>query len=156
MSETQWTLAGLLIVLVGALGAYTVTKLLAAGADHEKAAVAAVTEKAQAFADLQSRVWAAKVADATTARQGEIDALQNTVLAPTALSVRKYTLSAGVPANPAPAAPSPGAAPGGVVCGGLVPGSSDEVRDFDRARAADQLTADYRLLYESWPVQPPR
>jgi hypothetical protein len=155
--EAKLVLLGLIVAVIVAGSAFTVTKLLAAGADREKAAVQAVTEKAQAAADIQSKTWQQKLDDAESAHAVEVSSLANTQLQPVSLVVPKYTLSPSMPASPTTPIPAPAAAAAGQFSCSLVPGSSAEMRDFERAAQADQLAADYRLLYTSWPtVSPPR
>jgi hypothetical protein len=98
--------------------------------------------------------WQARLTTAQSARQGEIDAANDAALKPFNISVQRYTLSSAVPASTP--ATGGGAAPaaGGVVCASVLQESPEQLRaDFAAAQRADKLTADYRDLYNSWPVE---
>jgi Tfp pilus assembly protein PilE len=141
------------LLIIAAFGAYSL-HLLDAGKAEEKAAVFEVEQKAEEKAQATEAAWGVKLATAQTARQGEIDAAKDAALKPFTLSVSKYTLRAAVPFNSAAPGGSASPASGGDVCSGLVPGSPGEMRSFDDAKSADQLIADYRLLFNSWPSAP--
>lgn len=146
----------LIIALLGG-GALFCIHLIDAGKDEEKAAVFAVQQKDEAKAAAETAGWKSQLADAKLARQEEIDhamdAALNPVTSPVAPGVvQKWALSPAVSASPAPPGASASAAGSGPVCSGLVPGSSAEMRSFNDAKSADQLIADYRDLYNSWPT----
>lgn len=155
--ETKLLVLGLTIAVIVAGSAFTVTKLLSAGADHEKAAVAAATAQAQHSADLQTATWQGRAAVAEQnlgSEHAAIDALRSGL---SALRVPVSPAHAGLPASPA--APAGGAAPAApVVRQSVVCESSEDLRsDYGQALAADAVSADYRALYQAWPsVQPPR
>jgi hypothetical protein len=155
LTAEQNLIAGLLLALMVALGfgLYSV-HLIDAGKADEKAAVFAQEQKDEAKAAALTASWQTQLTTAQTARQGEIDAAKATFLAPVPISVQHYTLSSAVPASPAAAGGSAAPAASGPVCSGLVPGSSGEMRSFAEAQSADQLIADYRDLYNSWPKAP--
>jgi hypothetical protein len=155
LTAEQNLIAGLLLALMVALGfgLYSV-HLIDAGKADEKAAVFAQEQKDEAKAAAQTLVWNQTLSDARTAREKEIDNAKDAALKPVSLSVQRYTLSSAVPASPAAAGGGAAPAASGPVCSGLVPGSSGEMRSFAEAQSADQLIADYRDLYNSWPVEP--
>jgi hypothetical protein len=153
--ETKLVILGLIVAVVVAGSAFTVTKLLAAGADREKAAVEAVTLKAQKEADAQTLTWQQRLDQSENAHAMELANVRAESLGPVSLVVPKYTLVPRVPANPAAPSDDKRTASAGELPCSLVPGSSAEMRDFERARAADVMAADYRLLYDSWPTMPP-
>jgi hypothetical protein len=152
LTAEEKLLGALLLSLIAALtfGLYSL-HLIDAGKAEEKAAVFAQEQKDEAKAALIEKGWQNQLTTAQTARQGEIDAAKDAALKPYVVSVQRIALRPAVSGGaPAPAA-SASTAAGGVVCGGVVPGSSGEMRSFERAQAADQLIADYRDLYNSWP-----
>jgi hypothetical protein len=146
--------AALLLALILALcfGLYSI-HLIDAGKAEEKAAVFKQQQKDEAAAQVITASWQARLTTAQSARQGEIDAANDAALKPFNISVQRYTLRSAVPASTP--ATGGGAAPaaGGVVCPGVLQESSEQLRaDFAAAQRADKLTADYRDLYNSWPV----
>lgn len=153
VEEKLW--AALLCVLIVCLcfGLYSI-HLIDVGKADEKAAVFKVQQEDEAKAALVTAAWQKQVANAATARQGEIDAAKDESLKPVdVVQLQRLTLSSAVPFNSA--APSgASAAASGSVCSGLVPGSPQEMRSFNDAKSADQLIADYRLLFNSWPSAP--
>jgi hypothetical protein len=154
--ETKLLVLGLIVAVVVAGSAFTVTKLLAAGADHEKAAVAAATAQAQHAADIQTATWAGRATAAETAQGAEhasIDALR------AGLSALKLPVSAPATRLPAsPAAPASAGAPAAPVVRQVVvcEASNDLRSDYGEALRADGVAADERALYNAWPsVSPP-
>lgn len=154
--ETKLLVLGLTAAVIVGGSAYTITRLLAAGADREKAAVLEATQKAQALADIQTKTWQQRLDTAENQHDQELRDVQSRALQPVSLVVPKYTVLSSVPATPAAPADDKGTARTGEFPCSLVPGSSAEMRDFERARAADVMAADYRLLYDSWPMPPPK
>lgn len=134
------------------------------GKAQEKAAVFEQEQKDIKAAQLTEKDWREQLDTARTARQKEIDDAKAAALKPVEPSsvpakavgalpariVYLRTVSPAMPASTSPAA-STGSAASGPVCSGLVPGSPAEMRSFDEAKSADQLIADYRDLYDSWP-----
>jgi hypothetical protein len=152
IEEKLW--AGLLVVLIAFLlfGLFTV-HLIDVGKADEKAAVFAIEQKDAQKAAAETAGWNLKLSDATAARAKELADAQDMALKPIAtVSLQRYTLSPAVPASPAASGGGAAPAASGSVCSGLVPGSSGEMRSFDEAKSADQLIADYRDLYNSWPI----
>lgn len=155
--EAKLIILGLIVAVVVAGSAYTVTRLLAAGADHEKAAVAAATAQAQHAADVQTATWAERAATAEAnqgAEHAAIDALRSGL---SALRVPVGAAPTRLPANPAPPA-SAGAAAAPRLREVVVCEASQDLRsDYGDALRADGITADYRALYDAWPtVSPPK
>lgn len=156
LTAEQNTIAGLLIALIAAVGfgLYSI-HLIDAGKAEEKAAVFKQQQKDEAAATAQTLVWNKTLSDARIAREKEIDNAKDAALKPFNLSVQRYTLRSAVPASTP--ATGGGAAPaaGGVVCSSVLQESSEQLRaDFAAAQRADTLTADYRDLYNSWPLEP--
>jgi hypothetical protein len=148
-------IAGLLVLAGIFLGTVILfDHLIDVGKADEKAAVFAQEQKDEEKAAAQTADWQSQLTNAQTARQGEIDAAKDESLKPiSVVSLQHYALSPSVPASTSPAASSSSAA-SGPVCSGLVPGSPAEMRSFNDAQSADQLIADYRDLYNSWPMIP--
>jgi hypothetical protein len=157
--EAKLIILGLIVAVVVAGSAYTVTRLLAAGADHEKAAVATATAAAQHTADIQTDSWRARAAAAETSQGVEHASIENLRVTLAALAVPGgvpgRTAAPRVPASPiAPASAGAPAAP--VVRQSVVCEASEDLRsDYGDALAADAVVADYRSLYDSWPFSPP-
>lgn len=123
-----------------------------AGETHAQGVYAAAALKAQQRADAQSTEWSQHYADAASQHAAEVAELKSLTPVPSVLRV--YT-RADLPANPpTPERATP--APGGLVCPNVLPESPASVSDFDNAKRADELAADYRELYDSWPMPPPR
>lgn len=154
--EAELTVFGLVVVLVLGAAAWYTTHLLAAGKDEEKAAVAAVTLKAQAAADVQSANWQTQLTLSEQAHAAELNQLAADDIGPATVSVRKLTIAAaGVSSNSA--APSGVIAPGagGQLPGGVVCESSRQLSDaYAERQRADRMNADYRELYDAWPAPP--
>jgi hypothetical protein len=155
LTAEEKLMAALLLSLIAALtfGLYSL-HLIDAGKAEEKAAVFEVEQKAEQKAQATETLWQAKLTSAQTARQGEIDAANDAALKPVSLSVPKYTLRAILPAGAPAAGASTAPAAAGVVCSSVLQESPEQLRaDFAAAKRADLLTADYRDLYNSWPVE---
>jgi hypothetical protein len=156
--EAKLMLLGLIVAVVVAGSAYTVTKLLAAGADHEKAAVANATAQAQHSADIQTAAWQGRAATAEQnlgAEHASIDNLRAGLAA--LVRVPVSAPAARLPASPA--APVSGAAPAAaVIHSSVVCETPDLLRsEYGEALRADTVAADERVLYAAWPsVSPPR
>lgn len=151
--EEKLALAIVLIIALLGGGALFCIHLIDAGKAEEKAAVFQAEQKAEQKAAQIEKTWQAQLAAAQSARQGEINAALEESLKPVAtVSLQRYTYSPAVPASPAAPGASASPAASGSVCSGLVPGSSAEMRSFNDAKSADQLIADYRDLYNSWPT----
>lgn len=158
--EAKLVLLGLIVAVVVAGSAFTVTKLLAAGADHEKAAVAAATLAAQHSSDLQSATWQARAVAAETSQGAEHAAIDQLRGAVGSLGVSiGANRPVQVPGAARPAA-STGAATAPVVRQVVVCEASEDLRsDYRSALDADALAADFRSLYDAWPslaAPPPR
>lgn len=144
-------LAGLALVLAFALFCI---HLINAGKAEANSVIEKERAVAVAQAATQTAQWTGTLADATTKHQKEIDALTTQFVAtPVSAPVVRYLPSpTGVPASSGtpngPSTPS-----GGSTCAGVLPESPAELQDeFDAAKRDDILVADYRLLYNGWPV----
>lgn len=156
--EAKLVLLGLIVAVIVAGSAFTVTKLLAAGADREKAAVEAATLHAQAAAAEVSATWKDRATTAETNQGNEhaqIAALRDAVTT-VADRVRERPAVPQLPAAAHPSgSPSPAAA--AVVRASVVCESSDDLRsEYREALRADDLAADARALYTAWPLPPPK
>lgn len=153
--EAKLTILGLTVAAVVLGGAYAVTELLAAGRAENAAKVEQLTIKATADAARQTATWQARASAAELAHQGELNALKDRLLVPTAVSVSRLTLAgtAAVSANPAAAGsdhPATGEFHANVVCE-----SPGLLRiEFAEAQRADALAADARELFDAWPISP--
>ena len=147
--------AALLVALILALcfGLYSI-HLIDAGKAEEKAAVFKQQQKDEAAAAAQTVVWNKTLSDARIAREKEIDNAKDAALKPVNLSVQRYTLRPSVPASTPATGGGASPAAAGVVCSSVLQESPEQLRaDFAAAQRADTLTADYRDLYNSWPVE---
>lgn len=152
--EAKLVLLGLIVAVVVAGSAFTVTKLLAAGADREKAAVEAATLHAQAAAAEQTTTWKdrATVAENNQGTEHAQIAALRAAVSTVADGLRDRPAAPQLPtvAHPAGGVP-PAAAP--VVRASVVCESSDDLRsEYREALRADDLAADARALYTAWPV----
>jgi hypothetical protein len=156
--EAKLLVLGLTVAVVVAGSAYTVTALLAAGADREKAAVEAATMKAQSAATAVTEAWQGRATAAETNQGNEHAAIDALRAGLSALSVPNGagTVHAGVLANPRPAGGSAASAAAVVRQNVVCPSSNDLRSDYGEALRADGVVADERALYNSWPVSPPR
>jgi hypothetical protein len=154
--ETKLLVLGLTVAVIVAGSAFTVTKLLAAGADHEKAAVEAATVQAQHSADLQTAAWAGRATAAEQSQGAEHASIDSLRAGLDALRVPVSAPLPRVPAAPTAADSRPAPAPA-VVHSSVVCASLDSLRsDYGEALRADGLAADARALYDAWPTaQPP-
>lgn len=141
--------AGILFLI----GALFTQHLLDAGKAEEKAAVLAQMDADQRKADAETAGWKGQLLDAKTARVKELQDAQDLALKPYSISVQRYAISPSVPAGSAATGGGAGATAVPVVCNGVLQESPEQLRaDFAEAQRADQLAADYRDLYASWPT----
>lgn len=155
--ESKLVILGLIVAVVVAGSAFTVTKLLAAGADREKAAVLEATQKAQAAAAAISTVWQGRATAAEQSQGSEHAAIQSLRDSVAALpgQLRQRAVPPVVPAAPA-ASVGHDTATAAVVRESVVCASSHDLRsEYGEALRADDLAADARVLFDSWPTMPP-
>lgn len=152
MSLTDKIIAVVAVVLaVLALNAVVILRVVSDAKAHEDAAVQKVS--------IAAEIGAQKITDNWKAQYDQADATHKQELADTVsaisfvpISVQKYPLLSVVSPSTGTTFANPSPAAGSEVCAGLLQSSSDELQtEFDNATSADQLIADYRDLYTSWP-----
>lgn len=154
-------LVAIALVVVCALAGegYLAIRFIDAGKAEADAKVTAAEAKANKAADQITSTWQGRLENAEAQHAAELAMLKSVAFQPPAAgapsSVRQPTHHPAVPQSPAaPASPSPAA--GGELCSAVLSRSPKGLRaDFDAARKADELAADYRLLYDAWPIDPP-
>jgi hypothetical protein len=148
--ETKLFIAGVFIALLMAGGAWYSIDLLDAGKKEETAAVQKEHDIAQKNANQLTALWASRVQDAQTIHKTELDSLSNITL-----RVSKYPMPASgahIPAT-SDSARTPAS---GDLCVSVLQESPEQLRsDFAAAQHADTLVADYRELYNAWPISSP-
>jgi hypothetical protein len=149
---------GVLVVL--GLAAYFAFHFVDLGKAEADARVAVAEQKAAASAQETESIWQGKLDAANQTHMAEMAELRGTIFVlsnPPTPSVRKPP--AGRPSVPPSASvPETGSASsqGGGLCSDVLQTPPVELRaEFDTARRADALAADYRALYNSWPSAPP-
>lgn len=159
MFETleEKVIAVVLAVLVAiAAAGYFAFHFVDLGKAEANTRIAAAAEVARKHdLDIESN-WQEKLDAANQSHLAEMAELRGTIFVlsnPPTPSVRKpHPGSAAVPvAAPAPSG-SAAAAEGGGLCSDVLQTPPVELRaEFDAARRADALAADYRLLFNAWP-----
>jgi hypothetical protein len=155
--EAKIIAAVLGVALIAAGTGYVVIRVLDAGKAECMARVESQATAAALNAQKIDDAWKGRLTDAENRHQVELAQAGDTVLAPLPLIVPKYTAApAGVSASPTPAHGGPPAPTGGGVCSSVLSESPGQLRnDFAAAELADQLVADYRMVFESWPTPAP-
>lgn len=150
MSLTDKIIAVLAVVVgVLALNAVVILRIMSDAKSHEDAAVLKVSAAAEIGAQKITDNWKSQYDQADATHKQELaDAIQ---FVPTP-SVSKYTLSTIVSASSTATgsvSTTPAASP---KCDGILQPASDELQwEFDNAVRSDQVIADYRNYYSSWP-----
>jgi hypothetical protein len=152
--EGEIWIFGLMVAAIVAAGAWYTTHLIAVGRDEDKARNAALTLAQQRRADAQTAALTATVQQGLTAHAKELADIAVNQLSLPPISVSRITIAAASAVSGHPdASPSRSAAPGAaIVPSSVLCESSDVLRSgYIEAGRADVMTADYRLLYSTWP-----